>query len=191
VTRSCSFFVCNSTYFSPFLVLLGTVQYKPATPRHGGTPNHLPGRLLRCGYNTFLVNTLTQWPPNVHRQKATVFSTQPESSGDDAWRGPVSFSSSLMSGAGLRYFSVLDSSLRSLEAVLDLSVVPLRRKVARIFFQQLFGQCITICLTEHWIRLSNVIASTGFKVTSGLKVCKILCMCVCVYIYIFILSTQF
>ena len=30
------------------------------------TPNHLAWWLFHCGYDIFLVKTLTQWPPNVH-----------------------------------------------------------------------------------------------------------------------------
>ena len=35
------------------------------TSRHG-TPNQSAHQVFNCGYKTFLVKTLTRWPPNVH-----------------------------------------------------------------------------------------------------------------------------
>ena len=44
------------------------IQTSSATARHG-TPNHLARQVYHCGYNIYLVKTLTQWPPNVHMAK--------------------------------------------------------------------------------------------------------------------------
>ena len=86
---SFSFSLSNSTYLSPFIVVLllflpslsfiyllllivfysnvrwNEIETSSATARHD-IPNHLARRLLHCRYNIFLVKTLTQWPPNVH-----------------------------------------------------------------------------------------------------------------------------
>ena len=41
------------------------IQTSSATARHD-TPNHMARRVFHCGYNIFLITTLTQWPLNVH-----------------------------------------------------------------------------------------------------------------------------
>jgi len=41
------------------------IQTSSATARHGGL-NHLTRQVCHCGYNIFLVKTLTQWPSNAH-----------------------------------------------------------------------------------------------------------------------------
>ena len=41
------------------------IQTSRSTARHG-TPNHLARRVFHCSYNILLVNTLSQWQPNVH-----------------------------------------------------------------------------------------------------------------------------
>ena len=41
------------------------VQASSATARHD-TPNNLAWWVFHCGYNIFLIKSLTQWPSNVH-----------------------------------------------------------------------------------------------------------------------------
>ena len=86
------------------------------------------------------------------RQKTTLSSTQRESNGDDVWQSPVSFSSSLVSGVA--FVPACGTSVQILFCVVFkqcwkllvylLNVYP----VAQVFFQELFRECITICLTE-------------------------------------------
>ena len=41
------------------------IQTSSATARHGN-PNHLARRVFHCSYNILLVNTLSQWQPNLY-----------------------------------------------------------------------------------------------------------------------------
>ena len=61
------------------------------------------------------------------------------------WQNPVSFSSSLESGVVL----VPNCSPRGLETVLERIAVPLKRKFAQVFLQELFDERIYFCLVER------------------------------------------
>ena len=93
-TCNFSFSLSNSTYLGPFTVVLDRMKYRPAASRHDmAPPNHLARRVFHCGYNIFIVKTLTQWPPNTHMARYKLLhgvlvrkqhsSTQRESNGDD------------------------------------------------------------------------------------------------------------
>ena len=63
---SFSFSWSNATYLDPFIVVLGGMKLRPAAPRYDLIPLIIWFGVFRCDYNTFLVKTLNQWPPNVH-----------------------------------------------------------------------------------------------------------------------------
>ena len=132
------------------------IQTSSATARHGN-PNHLARRVFHCSYNILLVNTLSQWQPNVHVARYKLLhgafvSKQHFPSLSACPVAMTSFSTSLVSGVAL--LSCLwdfspTSLLRRLEIVLERIAVPFKRKIARMFLFELFGEHITICLTER------------------------------------------
>ena len=126
-----------------------------------GTPNHLARQVFHCSYNSFLVKTLTQWSPNVKvaRYKLLYVTfvtkqdfrfTQRESNGDVFWQSLFFLHHLCLAWLlrRMRDFSP-NSLLRRLETVLGLTAVPFKRKIARVFFQELFGERSIICLIER------------------------------------------
>ena len=131
-TSMCSFSLSlsDSTHFWSIHsgVRRNELQTSSVTERHY-TPNHSTRRVFHCGYNTFLVETLTQWPPNVHVamyillhglfvRKQHFVSTQRESS-------LVFFTTGVRSGfRACLWDCSRHSLLGDLEALLELIAVP-------------------------------------------------------------------
>ena len=129
------------------------IQTSSAMARHG-TPNHLVRRVFHCCYNIFLVKTLMcMWRGTncciVHSSENITFFQLVRFQ----WRWRLAKSSLIFFircsfHAGLWDISP-NSLLICLETVLEHIDVHFKWNIAWFVLQELFGECVTDCLTER------------------------------------------
>ena len=130
------------------------------TARHG-TPNNLAWWVFHCGYNIFLVKSLTQWSSKVHMERFKLL--------HGAFIGkqhilPQSETSSIVQSLFItgvkscRHMGLQSKHylLSRLEAVLEFIALLFKCKIPRIFLQELFSEDIALCLVE-WSSLDVVV----------------------------------